>query len=179
MDHPSDASSQVVMNLHVQISLGLALTLLDKWHIWRVWTYFEQGIQNPACIQQWQNCKVHIYNSWCKMLKIKSSFHLIVQDLIINMKLGNQPSRKKRTPILKYFLHVIWLRIFSICMGMGWWIRWFFLAEHIFEDTNPWLLFRMWHARVVFFYYYINNNTGGIIPQSFWLHSSLQKVSDM
>jgi hypothetical protein len=37
----------------------------------------------------------------------------------------------------------------------------------------------MWHARVVFFYYYINNNTGGIIPQSFWLHSSLQKVSDM
>jgi hypothetical protein len=33
MDHPSDASSQVVMNLHAQISLGLVLTLLDKWHI--------------------------------------------------------------------------------------------------------------------------------------------------
>lgn len=33
MDHPSDASSQVVMNLHVWISLDLVLTPLGKWHI--------------------------------------------------------------------------------------------------------------------------------------------------
>jgi hypothetical protein len=33
MDHPSDTSSQVVMDPHAQISLGLALALLDKWHI--------------------------------------------------------------------------------------------------------------------------------------------------
>lgn len=140
---------------------------------------FRTGYSESSLRSTMTKMQIYIYNSWCKMLKIKSIFHLIVQDLIIKMKLGNQPFRKKSTPILKYFLHDIWICIFSICVGMGWWIRCFFLAEHVFEDTHSRLLFRNWHGRVGFLCYYVNDNTGGIIPQSFWVHSSLQKVSDM
>ena len=176
MDHPSDASSQVVMNLHVQISLGLASTLLDKWHIWKAWTYFEQDTQNPTCIQQWKNCKIIFTAPTAKIWK-KNKCPSNCTTFNYHVKLGNQPSRKKCASILKYFLYNIWIHIFSIRMGRR--VGWFFLAEHIFEDANSWLLFRKWHGGIIFFCYYINDNTSGIIPQSFWLHSCLQKVSNV
>jgi len=92
---------------------------------------------------------------------------------ISNRILRIQPSRKKCASILKYFLYNIWIHIFSIRMGRR--VGWFFLAEHIFEDANSWLLFRKWHG-VIFFCYYINDNTSGIIPQSFWLHSCFNNL---